>query len=90
MTIRLHIDELVLYGFPPVDRYRIAESVQAELARLLAEQGVPASLEQGGSIARLDGGAFDLTPDARPDRIGAQVAQGIYGGLSVQASGRQR
>jgi hypothetical protein len=81
MTISLHVDEIVLHGFPPVDRYRIAESVQTELARLLVEQGVPASLEQGGSIARLDVGAFDLAPDARSDRIGVQVAQAIYGGL---------
>jgi hypothetical protein len=81
MTIRLHIDELVLYGFPPIDRYRLAESVQAELARLLAEQGVPTGLEQGGSIVRLDGGSFDLAADSRPDRIGVQVAQAIYGGL---------
>jgi hypothetical protein len=71
----------VLDGFAPVDRYRIADAVQAELARLLVEQGVPASLEMGGNIALLDGRAFYLAPDARPDRIGVQVAQAIYGGL---------
>lgn len=81
MTIRLHIDELVLHSFPSVDHYRIAIAVEAELARLVAEQGVPFGLEQGGSIARLDGGSFDLAPDARPDKIGVQVAQAIYGGL---------
>jgi hypothetical protein len=82
MTIRLHIDELVLDGCASLDRYRVAAAVEVELARLLAEQGVPTGLEQGGTIARLDGGSFELASDARPDRIGAQVAQAIYGGLS--------
>ena len=82
MNVRLHIDELVLDGFPPVDRYRIAAAVEAELARLLADQGVPSGLEKGGTIDRLDAGSFGLASDARPDRIGVQVAQAVYGGLT--------
>ena len=44
--IELHIEELVLHGFAPADRYRIGDTVQRELTRLLAEQGMPASLIQ--------------------------------------------
>ena len=40
-NIELHIEELVLNGFGPVDRYRIGVAVEVELARLFAEQSVP-------------------------------------------------
>ena len=82
MNVRLRIDELVLDGFPPGDRYRIAAAVEAELSRLFADQGVPSNLASGGAVPALDAGSFDVMPDARPDRIGAQVAQAVYGGLS--------
>ena len=80
--MRLRIEELVLDGFPPGDRYRIAAAVEAELARLFAEQGTPPGLTSGGAVPALDGGSFDMAPGARPDRIGAQVALAVYGGLA--------
>jgi hypothetical protein len=82
MNVRLHIDELVLDGFPPGDRYRIAAAVEVELTRLFADQGVPPDLASGRAIPALDGGSFDVAPDARPDRIGGQVAQAVYRGLA--------
>ena len=81
MNVRLHIEELVLQGFDGVDRYRVGAMVEQELARLFAEQGVPPGMAAGGAVARIDGGTFTVTPDAKPDRIGAQVAQAIYNGV---------
>lgn len=82
-NIELHIEELVLHGFAPGgDRYRIEEAVQQELKRLFAEQGVPRSLAGGGDIGRLDAGAFEMEAGAKPEAIGVQIAQAIYGGLS--------
>ncbi len=80
--IDLHIERLVLHGFAQRDRYRIAEAVERELSRLLAEQGLPQSLAEGGVIDRLDGGEFKLTHGSRPESTGAQVARAVYGGLS--------
>ena len=80
-TIELHIEELVLHGFPPTDRYALGGAVERELRRLLAEQGLPGWLAGGGGAAGVDGGAFDLAPEAQPDGIGAQVAQAVYRGL---------
>ncbi len=80
-TIELHIEELVLHGFSPGDRYRIGEALQRELTRLFAEQGIPSSLTQGGTVALIDGGTFNLTQGARADAIGTQVAQSVYGGM---------
>ena len=59
--VELHIEELVLHGFPTRDRYGIAEAIQRELTRLLIEHGVPEALRQGGDVARLNGGSFEVT-----------------------------
>jgi hypothetical protein len=80
-NIDLHIEELALHGFAPEDRYLIGAAVERELARLIAERGMPAGLAQGAQIASLDGGAFQVVPGARPEAIGAQVAQAVYGGM---------
>ena len=53
-AVQLHIEELVLHGFAPADRYRIAAAVQLELTRLLAEHGVSPALQQGGEAQRLN------------------------------------
>lgn len=81
-NIKLHIEELVLNGFPPGDRDRIANNVEYELSRLLFEQGVPSSLSKGREIANLDVGVFEVAQGSKPEAIGAKVAQAVYGGLS--------
>jgi hypothetical protein len=81
-ALELHIEELVLHGFMPQDRHWIGAAVEAELTRLFAEQGVPPSLAQGGEMAHLDGGAFDVAPSSTAEAIGCQVAQALYGGLN--------
>ncbi len=81
MNIELNIDDLVLHGFAYGDRYLIGTAIERELARLFAERGTPSSLAASGDISRLDGGAFEVTPGAKPAAIGAQVAQTVYGGL---------
>jgi len=82
MNIQLHIEELVLHGFAPGDRYRIAEAVERELQRLLAEQGAPALFGAAVDLARIDAGAFNLKTSANSEMIGAQIAQAVYGGMS--------
>ncbi len=81
-SIELHIDELILHGFLPGDRDRIGAAVQHELVRLLSEQGLPATLLQGGERPSLEGGSFELRPQARPEAVGTQVARSIFRGLS--------
>ncbi|HEV2914387.1 MAG TPA: hypothetical protein VGX92_14010 [Pyrinomonadaceae bacterium] len=81
-SVELHIEELVLRGFPAVDRHLIGEAFERELTRLFTERGAPHSLTQGGDIiARLNGGAFELRPGSDSETIGAQLARAIYGRL---------
>jgi hypothetical protein len=79
-NLELHIDELVLHGFSPRERYAIGEAVQRELTQLFAEHGIHPSLRQG-HIARLDGGSIQVKQGTKADAIGKQVAQTVYGGM---------
>lgn len=81
MNIELNIDDLVLHGFAQSDRYLIGAAIERELTRLFAERGAPSLLAESGDFSRLEGGAFEATPGAKPAAIGAQVAQAVYGGL---------
>lgn len=81
-AVELHIEELVLHGFAPQDRYRIGSAVEAELACLFTEQGVPSSLTRSGEMAHLDGGKFEVAPGSTAEAIGDQVARALYGGLN--------
>ena len=81
-ALELDIEELVLDGLAPGDRYGIGAAVERELGRLLAEQGVPGWLARGGQVERLDGGAFEMTPGTKAEVVGARVARAAYGGLT--------
>lgn len=82
--VELHIEELVLHGFAPGNRYGIAEAVQRALQQLLTEQGLPPGLQQSSETAQLDGGTFNLMPHGTPDTVGTHVAQAVYRGLHYE------
>jgi hypothetical protein len=82
VNVELHIEELVLHGFPQDYGHRIGEGVQQELSRLFTEQGLPPSLSHGGDIPRLDAGAFEMNTDLGAHAVGAHVARALYGGMS--------
>ncbi|HVF29049.1 MAG TPA: hypothetical protein VM943_12460 [Pyrinomonadaceae bacterium] len=78
-SVELRIDELVLDGFAPGDRYLIAEVVESELARLFAERGVPRGFAHDVKSARLDAGVFNVAQGSGAKIVGAQVAQAVFG-----------
>lgn len=80
--IELYIDELVLQGFPPNNRRRIAQAVERGLTRLFTEQGAPPSLAQGGSFDQWNGGTFTMAPSASAASIGTQIAETLYAGFT--------
>jgi hypothetical protein len=85
MNIVIEIDELVLHGFPPGERYRIGEAVQAELARIVGERGLPGAWAEGAA-GRLDAGAFPAA-DSRPAMIGAGAAEAVYRSIAAHGQG---
>lgn len=82
MNVELRIEELVLHGFPPCSHHRIGDAAERELSRLFAERGVPPALVRSADTSHLNAGAFEMDPGQRPETIGAQVAQAVYGVLS--------
>lgn len=89
-NIELHIEQLVLHGFRPNDRYRIGKAVELELTRLFTEQGVLPSLAKDGEFARLDGGTFNIALSSKAEVIGSQVAQSVYKNMSASQSHKER
>lgn len=87
-NLELSIDRLILHGLEGADGHGLREAIEAELTRLLAEEGVPPSLAEGGHVARLPGGKFDVAPGAKPAAIAAQVARAVYGGMGGGAAAR--
>ncbi len=80
-NIELHIDELVLDGFENIDSDQFGETLQLELSRLFSERGIPALLNRGGALARLDAGEAATATDSTEGSTARQVARAIYGGF---------
>ena len=79
--VEVRIDRLVLAGVAPGDRYRVADGVQSELARLLIEQGVPANLNAAAHERQIDAGTIHIDSGMRAASVGEQIAQAIHGCL---------
>jgi hypothetical protein len=80
-AVDMQIEELVLHGFAPSDRYSIGEATKRELSRLLTEHGVPSSLTEKARMTQLDAGSFHLPPGSNADAIGVRVAHALYKGM---------
>ncbi len=80
-SIEIHVEELVLYGFPPEQRDRIGAAFERQLTRLVVSDGLPQSVAEIDEVAHLDGGTIGLMPGAGPEDTGAQIARAVYGGL---------
>ena len=79
--LELAIDRLILPDLPPSQRERVAAAIEAELARLWAEQGMPPGVEDTSSLT-LNATSVQVVAGARPEAIGAQVAQSVYSDLA--------
>jgi hypothetical protein len=83
VDIELYIEELVLHGFAPADKHRIAAAVREELARLFKAQGMPTRPEQGIHRAHLDGGSFNVRTGSA-DSIGVHIGKAVYEGMKKE------
>jgi hypothetical protein len=73
--IEVHIEELVLHGFPRSERWQIADAIENELRERLAKDGVPAAWQS--SPRQLDAGSIKSNTHAR---LGAKIARAVHGG----------
>ena len=76
-NVALNIDELVLHGFAPGDRHRIAAAIQREMTRLITLQGVPDAWHTNPSA--MQGQQFSAAEGANPHALGTAIARSVYG-----------
>ena len=83
MNVRLHIERLVLDGLTvtPAERPLLQAALEAELGRLLTAGGVSPDLQSGIAVPSVRAGGIELARDGGPERLGAQIAQAVYGGI---------
>ena len=84
--LELHIEELVLHGFPVSQHRSIGDAVQKELTRLIEEQGMPSLTTRPVSLERLNAGSFKTAKQATAPVIGRQLARQIHQQLSQTSS----
>jgi hypothetical protein len=77
-NIEINIEELVLHGFKPGDRYDIGKSLEIELVRLFSEQGVPGVLSENKNLGKVDAGTFNASSNSKAESIGTQIANSVY------------
>ena len=73
--IEVHIEELVLHGFPRSARSQIADAIENELRARLTKDGIPAAWQS--SPRQLDAGSVESNTHAG---LGAKLARAIHGG----------
>lgn len=80
--VNVHIERLILDGLIVAtrDRAALGAALETELARLIADGGLPVGLAGGGAAPSLPAAAIQLNGDNDPARLGRQIARAVYGG----------
>jgi hypothetical protein len=83
MNIRINIERLILDGLPITHSQGplVQAAVEAELTRLLTENGLAGSLQEGGAVPSVRANVIQLTSGSTPSQIGTQIAQSVYSGI---------
>jgi len=87
-NIHVYIERLILDGLP-VDRIQAPQvqmAVEAELTRLLVENGLATNLQAGGAVPSVRASAIQLTTGSNPAQMGTQIAQSVYSGIGHMRS----
>ncbi len=87
--ITLHIEHLILDGVPLSHSQHplVQAAVEAELARLIASDGLARELRSGGTLRHVPGGEIQLGSDGNPHTLGQQIAHAVYSGIGDKQSG---
>jgi hypothetical protein len=81
--IEVQIDELVLHGFKPNERFQIAAELETELSRLFTERGLPASFHNTATMEQLNASAFQVNNTNKKISTGSQIAGSVYDSFSA-------
>jgi hypothetical protein len=80
--IELHIEELVLHGFAAAHGDRIRVALESELARVLADRGLPSALTGGARYETIDAGTIAAGPGSPAEEVASHAAIALHEGMS--------
>ena len=90
MNVELYIDELVLDGFDPSERYRIGDALEAELRKLLLKGDLPAAVSSARQTNfeydSVDANPIQLESNPSSRSVGGEVAGALHGALRERLS----
>jgi hypothetical protein len=86
-SVDVQIDELILHGPFASSRYDIGDAFSHELEHLLGEVNPDSSFIKEDHIRVLGTDPIAISPKAKPDVLGAQIAQAVHGGLNTVNQG---
>jgi hypothetical protein len=86
MKIEFVIDELVLHGFDPLQRYAIADLVEKELTRLARVHAADLIHRRPSDVARLDAGSFETPARLPGTHAGIGIANSVFYAVRGAAS----
>jgi hypothetical protein len=83
MNVRLHIERLILEGLPleAGQEPAIQAAVEAELGRLIAEQGIVPGLCKGKELAFVRGSDFFAYSSDTPMGFSKKIGGAVHGGF---------
>jgi|KBSMisStaDraftv2_1062788.scaffolds.fasta_scaffold198189_2 hypothetical protein len=85
MSIKVHIERLILDRIPDHEPGKVGRSIEVELARLLRRGGLSHELLQGGAMPDVTATTIRVSRDRNAQRFGAQVAGSIYRGIGARS-----
>ena len=83
MNINLHIERLILDGISVESHQRplLEASLETELGRLLAQNGIASGLQRGGAFNAIQTDSIDVGEKNEPSHLGRYIAWSVYGGI---------
>ena len=86
MNINLHIERLIVDGFPLDQRQRphLQAAVEAQLAHLLRAEGLHPELRAGGALPSVRADGIHVA-NSSPKHLGQQIGRAVYAGIGNKA-----
>jgi hypothetical protein len=83
MTLRIHIERLILDGLPITHSQGplVQAAVEIALSRLFAENGLAEYLRTGITVPSVRANGIQVTSENDPTQLGTQIAQSVYSGI---------
>ena len=78
----IHINTLVLNGFPKTNLKQFQSAIKGELARLFDQPQLSVVWDNYDEISHVDAGQFEFSVDQGIESVGVSVALSVYKSLS--------